>query len=205
MKRIPKSLIGVLLTILLMSGSTLSYSSYAEASAGTSPASGKPDLKIISDGAAACIFQLPNVAPGDSGHGSNKLVNVGSLAGELGVGFSEVINTPGTSGEYADGSGDLGANAEIAVYIDVDASGDWNGGDIGLKSDGTTYSHPTALDYDAIDNYGGVSWNAVETMTASAADDFIVMWRIPITVGNEIQGDSVSLDITFVLEQATAD
>ena len=133
------------------------------------------------------------------------LANVGSLNGELDVEFSAITNTGGTSGEYGDGSGDLGGVAEIAVYLDVDQSGTWTDGDIGLKSDGTTYNHPTALDYDTIDNYDSESWDAVETMAASAADDFVALWRVPTSAGNNIQGDCVSFDVTFTLEQADAD
>ncbi len=110
-----------------------------------------------------------------------------------------MTNTPGVIGDRVDGTGDLGANMEIAVYIDVDGGGDWNSGDIGLRSNGATYTYPTALEYDAVDNYSGVTWNAIKSMTASAARDFIIIWRIPITVGNEIQGDSVSFDISFFI------
>jgi len=95
--------------------------------------------------------------------------------------------------------------AQIAVYIDVDSSNSWTAGDIGLKSDGTTYANPTALDYDEIDNYGGETWDAIETLATSASDKFTVLWQIPGSAGNEIQGDSVSFDITFTLEQAAVD
>jgi len=205
MKRLLGLLIGTLFAVLLVSGSSLAYFSYVEASDGNSSARGTPELEIVSDGSAVCTFQMSGVVPGNSGRSRNRLINAGSLAGGLGVRFSAVVNTPGTSGEYADGSGDLGAYAEIAVYIDVDRSEKWDRGDIGLKSDATTYSHPTALDYDAVDNYGGVGWDMVATMTGSAAHDFIIMWRIPTTAGNEIQGDSVSFDITFILEPVAAD
>ena len=95
----------------------------------------------------------------------------------------------------------------MAAYIDVDQSGDWSTGDIGLKNDGSTYANPTALDYQTIDSYSGNSWDAIETMAASAADDLIILWDIPIggSADNTYQGDSVSFDITFTLEQAEAD
>jgi spore coat-associated protein N len=96
--------------------------------------------------------------------------------------------------------------AQIAMYLDIDQSGDWNAGDVGLMSDGTTYASPTPLDYDVIDNYASESWNEVITaMAVSAADDIIVLWQVPTTADNTIQGDSVSFDITFVLEQSGVD
>ena len=148
MKSVLKSMFVVLLGVLLLSGAPFANFSTAEASTGIISDERKLDLEISGDGLTAQTFQLSNVAPGDSGQGVNSLFNAGDLVGELSISFSEVRNIPGTIGEYADGSGDLGANIEIAVYIDVDVSGDWNSGDIGLRSDGTTYSHPAPLNYD---------------------------------------------------------
>jgi hypothetical protein len=146
------------------------------------------------------------VAPGDSGTGSSTLANVGSLSGELDIATSAVVNTSGAGGtEYEGGSGELGASAQIAMYLDVDQSGSWTAGDIGLMSDGNTYTLPAALDYDEIDNYSSETWDAVETMDATASDDIVVNWQVPAGAGNEIQGDEVSFDITFTLEQPEAD
>jgi signal peptidase I len=71
--------------------------------------------------------------------------------------------------------------------------------------DGTTYSHPTALDYATIVSYEQVTWDAVETLATNAADDFTILWEIPTSAGNEIQGDSLNFDVTFTLEQAGVD
>jgi len=38
-------------------------------------------------------------------------------------------------------------------------------------------------------------------MTANSRLNLTAVWNIPTTVGNEIQGDSVSFDIVFALEQ----
>ncbi len=95
----------------------------------------------------------------------------------------------------------------MALYIDADQSGGWTSGDIGLKSDGTKYVHPTALDYAAINNYSGDNWNNIYTglMVVGASDDFTVNWQIPSSTGNSIQGDDVSFGVTFTLEQAEVD
>ncbi|HXZ29962.1 MAG TPA: hypothetical protein VEG43_02235 [Dehalococcoidia bacterium] len=199
MTRILKSSIGLLLAVLLMSGGASAYFGYAKADAAIMPDAGKPSLKIGGDGSRTGTFNVSNLVPGSSGSGSIRPVNVGNQTGQLGISFSSVTNTPAVIGEYMDGSGDLGAYMEIAVYIDVNGSGDWNNGDIGLKPDSTTYAYPTALEYDALDNYSNITWKAIKSMTASAACDFIITWHIPIIVGNEIQGDSVSFDINFFI------
>lgn len=206
MKKILGLTIAAFLVMALVGGGTWAYFSDPETSTDNSLTAGTLDLNINGGNTAVTTFSATNVAPGDSGSGSSVLANVGSLSGELDILFSVITNTPGAGGtEYEGGSGELGGEAEIAVYIDVDQSGDWSSGDIGLKSDSTTYSHPTALNYATIDSYGSDSWDAVETMAAPASDNFTILWRVPTTAGNDIQGDSVSFDVTFILEQAEAD
>jgi len=205
MKKILGLTVAALIVIALVGAGTWAYFSDTETSANNSLTAGTLDLNVDGGNTAVTTFSVTGKAPGDSGSGSTTLASVGNLSGELDVVFSAITNTGGTSGEFGDSTGNLGGVAQIAVYIDVDSSGTWTSGDIGLKSDGTTYNHPTALDYAVIDNYGSDSFDAVETMAASASDDFIILWQIPTSAGNNIQGDSVSFDVTFTLEQAAAD
>jgi spore coat-associated protein N len=198
--------VAVLVIIGLVSAGTYAYFSDTESSTNNVLMAGTLDLNIDGGNVAVTTFTASGVAPGDSGSGSSTLANAGTIAGELDVATSAVTNTPGLGGtEYEGGSGELGASAQIAMYIDVDQSGSWNANDIGLQSDGTTYSFPTALNYDAINNYASQTWNAVEMMATSAADDIVVNWQVPAGAGNDIQGDSVSFDISFILEQSAAD
>jgi predicted ribosomally synthesized peptide with SipW-like signal peptide len=207
-----KKILGLSLTALLVmgviAGATFAYFSDTESSTGNTLTAGTLDLNIDGGDTAVTTFNVSAVAPGDSGSGSSTLANVGSMAGELDIATSAVTNTGAASGstEYGDDSGDLGASAEIAMYLDIDQSGTWNAGDTGLSSDGTTYAFPAALDYDVIDNYASETWNAaVATMAAAASEDIVVSWRVPTSAGNSIQGDSVSFSITFILEQSAAD
>lgn len=199
MQSLLKSLAGLLVAVLLVSGGIIASFGFSTAGVAAMSDSGRPTLKIISGDSKVCAFQVLNAMPGTNGCNIKRIINVGNRNGLLGVCFSTVRNTPGTTGEYADGIGDLGANTEIAAYIDVDASGDWNTGDIGLRSDGSTYNYPAGLDYTALNNYSGNIWNELTSMSASDVCAFNIEWRIPGTVGNEIQGDSVDFDITFML------
>jgi predicted ribosomally synthesized peptide with SipW-like signal peptide len=198
--------IAVVLIIVTVGGSTWAYFSDFESSTNNSMVVGTLDLKIDGGDTAVNTFTVADVEPGDSGSGASILANSGSLSGELDVTFSTVTNIGGTGGgEYEDGIGHLGGVAQMAVYIDVDQSGSWSSGDIGLKSDSSNYYYPTALAYDIINNYDSDYFNAVETMAASAADNFRVEWSVPSGAGNNIQGDSVSFGVTFTLEQTGAD
>jgi spore coat-associated protein N len=206
LKKIVGLTMALLVTIGLVGAGTYAYFSDTESSTGNTLTAGTLDLNIDGANIAVTTFSASAVAPGDSGTGSSTLANVGSLSGELDIATSAVVNTSGAGGtEYEGGSGELGASAQIAMYLDVDQSGSWTAGDIGLMSDGNTYTLPAALDYDEIDNYSSETWDAVETMDATASDDIVVNWQVPAGAGNEIQGDEVSFDITFTLEQPEAD
>lgn len=211
-----KILIVILLTLIVGAAAiktTRAYFSDTENSTGNIIAAGTLDLKIAGGDSAVTIFSLSNKAPGDSGSAKTTLNNSGSLGGELDITMGTVdddaCNPDGVNNgtEYCDLAANLGGSAEMALYLDVDQSGGWTSGDVGLKSDGTKYSHPTALDYAAINSYSGDSWNDVYSglMAVAVSDDFTVSWRIPSSVGNSIQGDDVSFNVTFTLEQAAAD
>ena len=206
MKKILGLTIAALLVMGMVTGGTWAYFSDTESSVNNSLTAGTLDLNIDGGNVAVTTFSVSAVGPGQSGNGSSILANVGSMDGELDVTFSAITNTPGAGGgEFEGGAGELGGVALIAVYIDVDQSATWTAGDIGLKSDGTTYNPPTALDYATINSYDSDIFDAVETLATLAADDFIVLWQVPTSGDNTIQGDSVSFDVTFTLEQAAAD
>jgi len=202
MKKIMGLTIAALLIIGIVGGGTYAYFSDTESSTGNTLSAATLDLKINGGDAAITTFNVSNVAPGDSASANSTLRNAGSLTGELDVATSAITNTPyAGGGEFQDGTGDLGANAEIAMYVDIDMSGGPTAGDVGLKSDGTTYDPSVALDYDVIDNYDTENWDAVANMAIAVSYGYRVEWRVPTAVGNAIQGDSVSFDVDFVLEQ----
>jgi len=206
MKKIWGLILALVLIIGLVGAGTYAYFSDTESSVDNTLTAGTLDLNIEGGDVAITTFDVSNVAPGDNGTASSTLLNSGSLAGELDIATSGIDNVPGVGGEYGGGSGELGANAEIAIYLDIDQTGTRTAGDVGLQSNGTTYDPTGGLQYDIIDNYANEFWNAVvAAMAASAQDDIIVLWDVPTDTGNDVQGDSVSFNITFTLEQAGAD
>jgi spore coat-associated protein N len=207
MKKITGLIITALLIIGLIGGGTYAYFSDTESSEDNTLTAGTLDLNIRGGDTAVATLTVSDVAPGDSGSANDTLSNVGSMDGELDIATSAVTNTPGSGGtQYEGGSGELGASAQIALYLDIDQSGGATAGDVGLKSDATTYDPTGGLDYDEIDDYASLSWDAViATMVAGATDDIMILWQVPTGAGNEIQGDSVSFDINFTLEQPEVD
>ena len=210
MKRILGLTVAALLVIAMVGGGTWAYFSDTESSTNNSLTAGTLDLTVNGVNTAVTTFSEAAVVPGDSGNGSTTLANAGSLAGELDITFSVISNTPGAGGgEYEGGTGELGGVALMTAYLDINQNATFDTGDIELNTTGANiYDAATnnSLDYATINSYGSVSYNEViASMASSAADDFIVLWQVPVGADNTIQGDSVSFDVTFVLEQAEAD
>ena len=215
MKKVIISLSIIAIVAIVSIGITTAYFSDTETGENNTMAAGTMDLNIDGGNVAVQTMHLSNKAPGDFGVERSTLKNVGSLAGKLNINIGTVNNYPctdETNGGRNDetenctpNAGTLGANAEMALYIDVDKNGEWNGGDIGLKPSNEIYKNTglTELDYDTIDNYGGSLWSNVYAglMASGDEDDFVINWRIPTEAGNEIQGDALSFDITFTLRQ----
>ena len=210
MKKILGLTVAALIVIALVGAGTWAYFSDTESSADNSLTAGTLDLNWNGENdSGVATFSETAKAPGDSGTGSKTLANAGSLSGELDVAISTITNTGGAGGtEFEGGDGELGGVALMVAYVDVDQSGTFNTGDIELNTTGANAWATTTneeLTYATVDSYDSVSWDAVQTMIASAADDFIVLWQIPTSAGNSIQGDSISFDVTFTLEQADVD
>lgn len=215
MKKILGLTIAALIVMGLVGGGTWAYFSDPETSSGNIITAGILDLKLNgADSNVNILTSLSNKAPGDNSTAYATISNSGSstIAGELDIASGNVTNTESVGAtEYeADviggaGNGELGANAEIAPWLDLNEDGVFDGGsDIALKSDGTTST--AALQWDTVDNFASQTWNAViASMAISASERFYIDWRIPTSAGNTIQGDSFTLGFTFTLEQTSAD
>jgi predicted ribosomally synthesized peptide with SipW-like signal peptide len=204
MKKIFGLTIAALLVMGLVGGGTWAYFSDPETSTGNYFSAGTLDLDINDGDAAVTLFSVGDLYPGQTGNASADLDNTGSLSGNLSIEFSAITNNPGTGGtEWEGGSGELGAELDIAIFIDKDEDGAWTTGDVGLKTDNTTYNWPTALEYSAVDNYGSDNWtNAYAGLMANGASDaFVIAYDLPTTAGNNIQGDNVTFSIYFLLKQ----
>lgn len=193
---------------VLAGSATWAYFQDTEVSEDNTLTAGTLDLTLTN-----APFTLTNKEPGDLGTETQTIKNIGSLAGELDVTFSVITNTESTGAtefEADGGTGELGAAAEMMVFIDVDDSGTLTQNDIVLKSDGTVVTAPeTPVENDyfaTINSYGEDDFNAaIASMGSNIERDVLFKWRIPTTVDNTIQGDSVSFDVTFTLEQADVD
>ena len=218
MKKILGLTVAALLVMGLVGGGTWAYFSDPEVTgnniltAGTldldlGPGDGDEEYPVIVD------FSTANIAPGQSDNGSVELnyPSTNIADGELDILFSSWTHVGLASGgndEYGDDSGDLGANVQLAVYIDVDGSTDYTDGtDIGLES-GTPGVYTSGdLQWFTLASYAGDNFTDVYSAASvnGTADNFTIEWRIDPSIGNTIQGDSANCTVTFLLQQAAAD
>ncbi len=216
MKKILGLTVAALLVMGMVGGGTWAYFSDTETSTGNALSAGTLDLNVNGGNTAVTTLSVSAAYPGASGNGSTTLYNAGSLTAELDITFGSVSNNESTgSTEYESdviggaGVGELGAQATFAVFIDVDQSGTWTSGDIGLSANGTgtLYAFPTALEYQVLNNYSSDNFDNVYsgTMAVGATDAFIIVYSVPTGADNTVQGDSVSVALTFKLEQPTVD
>lgn len=218
MKKILGLTVAALLIIATVGFGTWAYFSDTETSQNNAIVAGTLDLTLTGGSGSpnySILTGLTNKAPGDSGSLYATIKNIGSLVGELDMSTGAVTNTGGSGGtEFEDSTGDLGGVAQIVIWIDVDKSTTFTDGDIILRSNGTlvtrTAGSPANLTayYDTVNNYASKSWGGSTGIKNMATNDehyVYVSWQIPTSAGNNIQGDSFSFTITFILEQPAAD
>jgi spore coat-associated protein N len=173
----------LMLVVGLVGGGAFAYFSDVETSTGNSFAAGTLDLKLDNADGNVVAFAVANTYPSASGTYTYDLDNPGSLPGYLDI-VVAVSDLGGTTSEPelnvdSGNLGDLSANMDIVVTIGVTQvyAGSllgWNG------------NH----EYDYLIAAGGTTTVKVD-------------WLIPAAVGNVIQGDSTTVDLTFEFNQRT--
>ncbi len=184
------------LTSVLAVGATTSYFSDTEISSGNTFAAGTLDLTV--DGSSTIVkhFDISNMKPGQIfGRQTFILKNIGNLSGVPKICLTNLQNIESTgSTEFEkDGTpGELGANIELIV----DTNGHWlmTAGQKLNTFNGRCWTPSNPQDGEFIAS-GSDVLSPNEEMT------FGIRLDLPITATNDIQGDSVSFDLEFNLEQ----
>lgn len=203
MKRILVSLMAIALVSALIGGGIYAYFSDIETSAGNVFTAGTLDLNLDGGNTNVVKFTVDDVKPGANGGGTWTVANVGNMDGYLdleSIGVSEAIGTT-TDPELADEGGpdttQLGNYLMVHMFIDANNNGSWDSGETDIFG---TNASPAAINT-ILGNY------ALDlSLLANGGTNYItLLWSVGTTVDNSIQGDSVTLDITFELQQRAAD
>lgn len=143
-------------------------------------------------------FTTSDIKPGDSGSGYVDLVPSGSIDGNLTI---EVMNISVSVGN-TDGM-NLDEHLDLEIWLDEGSSDDGSfdsTSDIGLQQGGTIGSGTSS---NPIKDYNATTWTeAIAPMTNTWT--FHVSWSFADDSSNinDAQGDSVTIDFEFRLEQA---
>jgi predicted ribosomally synthesized peptide with SipW-like signal peptide len=188
----------LLLTLGLVGAGTFAHFSDTETSIGNAFTAGTLDLVVTGGplpappgpplgvamwapvpGQQAVFFTLTNIAPGTNSSATFNLTNVGSLAGFVDLHNVTVQNFPGVTPEPEPqpDAGELGANLWISVTL------------------GTVHVYTGMLNGFPVHHDLNVS------LGASGFTSLVIHWGVPAAVGNIIQGDIATLNITFELAQ----
>ncbi len=189
-RKIMASLLVIAVTAMLIGLGTFAYFSDTETSTDNTFTAGTLTLQVddveqtVTAGwgdvdTDGLTFTVINVAPGSAGNDVWTVRNVGTIAGVLSLVVNNLEEVAGVD-----------ENADLAGALDVVLS--VNGQTV---YEGTLAEMPGTYTED-------VEGNALPTLVNGEEVNVVLYWSIDgPDVGNEIQGDSVSFDITFTLDQ----
>jgi predicted ribosomally synthesized peptide with SipW-like signal peptide len=204
MKKIIGLTIAALLIIGLVAGGTLAYFSDTEASNGNTFTAGTLNLVSTVDGTGAAgkfiitaggdglngNVAFSNIAPGETGTITWTLSNTGSISGNLTMLAATTFGegaAPNDAELAADSTNLVGLDQKLTVWV--------TRGGTDIPGLGTTLAYVPMSDLAAGLNLEN------QTIAASGSLVYVLNWQVPTIVGNEIQGDNATLDITFTLTQ----
>lgn len=184
MKRILGLTIAASLVIAMVGAATWAYFSDDETTVDNTFTAGTLDLTRDGSSGVTTAFltdvEVGNVAPGDSSSDSTLLANGGTLSGELDIDLGNVAETDVDSGEF-DGDPELAANLYMAVWLDKDNVGAWDGDDVGLEASADSeYSYVAGVD--GTSTGAGTTTTVVDT-ALTQVDDYWNGFKITITSG----------------------
>jgi predicted ribosomally synthesized peptide with SipW-like signal peptide len=183
MKRLLYLILALLVAAGMAGAGTWAYFQDTEASTGNNFAAGTLDLKVggQDDPNVPVTFNLSNLKPGDSSSATVNLSNAGSISGALTMKIQNVVNSPGSTPE-PEPPPDSGLLGDKIILTVMNATGN-------------------PLAYGTLNSLQNLFIN-LASLPAGGSTAIQVKYEVPAAAGNDIQGDSVSFDILFSLEQA---
>ncbi|WP_297091176.1 TasA family protein [Thermococcus sp.] len=173
------SLVLVGMVVMGLGAGTWAYFSDTETSSGNYIMAGTLDLSVNGAGSVTQSVDGDGVAPGDSGSWTIAVSNDGTVDGHLYVTISNVNPAENTPNSVDSGTWSI-ENAVILTIYD-------------------TSGNPVITD--TLANLEGQQLD-LGSLTAGQSVNIQVDWEIDSNADNGIQGDSVTFDMDFLLEQS---
>ena len=190
------SVIGAVAAIVI--GGTIAYFSDTETSTGNTFTAGTLNLTVNDKDGENVSFSFSNLKPGDQPKVNYKIKNVGSIAGYLdieNVSFesneNDLTEPEQEAGDTSTSTGELDDVLNLRMFLDYNGDGWISPGDV-VFFDGKIKDLPTHFELN-------------EPVPANGGTDFVAeiydWW--PTSMDNQVQSDSVVINLTFELAQTT--
>lgn len=150
-----------------------------------------PGLDISGSGAAP--WNISNIAPGDSGLKTVTLHNSSGYTCSLHIWISNIVNTEGLNPESE--SGDTAEPGELGDYLLFKISPP----SMALSTNIAMPALINNLPHSATDVY----YIKIDPFETGQTVVLNWEWELPPETGNMVQGDSISFDINYLLEEST--
>jgi spore coat-associated protein N len=209
MKKLLFTLMAVVLCLGLVGGA-FAYFSDTETSTGNTFTAGTLDLTVDDQDdpnvtPALLGLTIGPLAPGDSNYVIVNVTNNGDIDGQLsvliGTGIpwdvtGTMVQTEGANPESE--TGNTADPGELADYLVFDVQYDANNDDI-FEDEGWPNWGPGSV----FPTFASCNGETLDfgTLGAGLTRHVKISWSLPSSVGNDIQGDIVTYDITFCLTQ----
>ena len=205
MKKIFGLTVAALMVMGLIGGGTWAFFSDVETATGNILTAGTLDLTLGGE-TGVLSAEVTDVYPGQGETtavtAAATLTKNGTLSGELDIAFdTNITNTEsvdtselGVTYDEDGAGGEVGANALIALYIDVNGGGWDNAADIGLASDDSKYNFGDVTAISATSD-ASASTTVLTDSDHGAAADALVGMMLQLTVADEarlITGNTTS-------------
>jgi len=192
MRKILISVMIISLVCALLGAGVYASFSDTETSSNNQFVAGTLDLTVDAENPwSTTKIDVSGMKPGDSGVATCTLYNDGSVdASSLLVDITNLSDSEGANPEPEGDTtepGDLSANMDMVIWVDTDNDGVQDAGETVLASG----------------KLNALSWTTHDAGSLDAGNTKYVSltYAIASSVGNDIQGDSTTFDIEFVLNQ----
>ena len=186
-KRIMIGALALVVVALVASWGVNAYFNDTEGTTANKVTAGTLDLQLDdADDVTTALFVVDPVYPGYTSNGTGVkmvLTNIGNISGVLTMAVSDPVGAPGVETEPEE---------------DVSTNDDTNGNlqDVLMVN----FMAGSTTIYEGLLSEYTTTWSASLVATTGTTTVTMYVW-VPTAVGNEIQGDSLTFDITFTLHQ----
>jgi hypothetical protein len=144
---------------------------------------------LILEGEGSTPWSISNIAPGDSGVKTLTVRNGGTVEGSLSIWISNIVDIEGLNPEAETGNTD--EPGELSDYLRLTVS---------AQGINTSITMPALLS-EFPQSSGGARYIRIPSLAPGESVALTWEWELPLETGNIVQGDEVSFDINYLLEQ----